>query len=155
LGNQQANAGIYYLKLDSAVKNATNADETLSYTTDDIKISFADTSGIHLGNFSVNAAAGSTSLKAMDSATFDINRPSLVDVNPLKDSTNFTSEINPATETNILDNELNDGVIHEPAGNLQNHYRIFVTTGQLFQSGSMYGAERRLDVGIQSQEANK
>jgi len=155
LGNQKANAGIYYLKLDSLVKDTADLDETLSYTTKDIQISYLDNSGVHLGNFSVNAAAGSTALNAMDSATFDINRPSLVDANPLKDSTNFTSEINPATETNVLDDQLNDGVIHEPAGNLNNHYRMFISTGQLYHTGSMYGAERRLDVGIQSQEVNK
>jgi subtilisin-like proprotein convertase family protein len=155
LGNQKANAGIYYLKLNSAVKDAADADETLSYTTDDIHISYLDNSVVHLGNFSVNAAAGSTALSTMDSATFDINRPSLVDLDPSKDSTSFTSEINPATETNVLDDEVNDEVIHEPAGNLNNHYRMFISTGQLYHTGSMYGAEQRLDVGIQSQETDK
>lgn len=154
LENNRANAGIYYLQLDSAVKDAADQDETLSYTTEDIHINYADTSGVHIGNFSVNAAAGSTSLSAMDSATFDINRPSVVDINPLKDSTNFSSQINPATETNVLE-DVTDGVLHEPAGNLNNHYRMFISTGQLYHTGSMYGAEQRLDVGIQSQGGEK
>jgi hypothetical protein len=153
----ESNAGIYYLQLSSAVKDASNQAETLVYYTQIIQINYLDTANVHFGSYSTNAAAGSAGLSAMDSATFDINRPSVVDIDPFKDSTNFTSEVNPATETNVLEMApgQEDIQVHDPAGNLNNHYRMFISTGQLYHTGSIYGSDQRLDVGIQSQEATK
>jgi len=155
LGNHRANAGVYYFKLSSDVKKSNNLNDTLLYTTKNIHINYVDTTSVHFGNYSTNAAAGSAGLSAMDSATFDINRPSVVDINPRKDSTNFTSAINPATETNVLEMApgQEDTQVHDPAGNLNNHYRMFISTGQLYHTGSVYGSGQRLDIGIQSQEA--
>lgn len=154
VNDKAANAGIYYLVLNSAVKNAGNVSSTLSYTTADISLVYANLNQLHFGVTTVNGAAGSTAMKAMDSATFDIDRPTVGEFNPITDSNHFNSELNPATQTNSV-GDVSDNQFDEPVGDPKNHYRIFVTTGQLFQTGSMYGGSGRLDVGVQSQEANK
>ncbi len=154
MDNKESNAGVYYLVLNSSVKNSSNATEILAYNTNDITLSYANLDQIHFGITTINGAAGSTSMKVMDSATFDIDRPTMGEFNPITDSNHFNSEINPATQTNAV-GDISDNQFDEPVGDPKNHYRIFVTTGQLFQTGSMYGGSGRLDVGVQSQEANK
>ncbi len=154
MDDKESNAGIYYLLLNSTVKNTSNVTQTMSYTTNDISLSYANLNQIHFAVTTTNGAAGSTTMKVMDSATFDIDRPTVGEFNPLTDSNHFNSDINPATQTNAV-GDISDAQLNEAVGNPKNHYRIFVTTGQLFQTGSMYGGSGRLDVGVQSQEANK
>ena len=155
-------AGSYYINLDSQVtNNLTSQQETLSYKTGDIILQYMPTNNVHFGAISTYAGAGTTSLNAMDTATFDINRPPLVNTQGIEDSDSFTAEIDPATETNasnmINENPVNPGQysflpsgFDAPVGKTSNHFRVYVSTGQLIHGLSAYGGGFRLDTGIQS-----
>ncbi|OUR91283.1 hypothetical protein A9Q81_18045 [Gammaproteobacteria bacterium 42_54_T18] len=168
--NNPAQAGVYYIVLNSDVKNSAQQDVILSYTTADITLFDAQLDAVHFGIHSVHAGAGSSGLTAMDMATFDINRPPLADTEGEEDSDSFGNEVDEATLTN-KHNEVFEGPnggfikngMDEPVGDLNRHYRMYISTGQLFFGGSVYGnsgaseeensgENLRLDVGIQSAE---
>lgn len=164
--NTPSHAGIYYVKLHSGVKNSSNQNETLSYTTDYISLAYADLNNLHFGIRSVHAAAGSAGMKAMDMATFDINRPPLDGGQGPEDSDSFKSTVSEATETNETNNLFQNPEdpsqssfeptgMDDPSGNLNKHYRMYISTGQLYHGGSAYGGNFRLDIGVQSAGGNK
>jgi subtilisin-like proprotein convertase family protein len=168
--NQSADAGSYYIKLNSNVTdNGTSQAEVLSYTTGLLNISFLNTANVHVGTFTAFGAAGSASIKAMDTATYDLDRFPLVSETGsqgIEDSDGFTANdlVDDAFETNapIEPTENPPGVysvigdgLDQPAGNLNKHYRMYISAGQLYQGGSMYSGNFRLDTGIQSQEESK
>jgi subtilisin-like proprotein convertase family protein len=159
------NAGIYYLKLYSEVTGSGNPEE-LNYTTEKITLSYNNLNQLHFGSYSVYAAAGTSGIKAMDMATFDIDRP------PYKtdsrgqgaeDSDSFKALADEATETNqsndLFQNPQDPSQfsfvptgMDEQSGNLNKHYRMHISTGQLIHSPPVYGGSFRLDIGIQSSE---
>jgi subtilisin-like proprotein convertase family protein len=160
-----SNAGIYYLKLSSEVQ-ANGVTETISYTSEAINISYQNLTDYHFGIRSVYAAAGTSGMKAMDMATFDIDRPPyLIDGNPQgsEDSDSFKSLADEGTETNqsndLFQNPEDPSQfsfvptgMDEQSGNLNKHYRMHISTGQLIHSPPVYGGSFRLDIGIQSSE---
>lgn len=166
--NLRSNAGVYYVKLNSDVKNVSNINETISYSTQDI-LAQRNPEEIHVGTFSVYGAAGSSSLKAMDSATYDLDRFPLISETGsqgIEDSDGFKADDlqGDAYETNAPNdvNQSSPGVynmiptgIDATAGNQNQHYKMYISAGQLYQGGSMYSGNVRLDVGIQSQEESK
>ena len=166
--NLRSNAGVYYVKLNSDVKNQANTAETISYVTQDI-LAQRNPEAIHVGAFSLFGAAGSPALKAMDSATFDIDRFPLINESGsqgIEDSDGFKADDieGDAYETNAPNdvNQSSPGVyfmaptgMDAAAGNQNQHYKMYISAGQLYQGGSMYSGNVRLDVGIQSQEESK
>lgn len=162
---KSSNAGIYYLKLSSEVQ-ASGVTETISYTSEAINISYQNLTDYHFGIRSVYAAAGTSGMKAMDMATFDIDRPPyLVDGNPkgLEDSDSFKVLVDEGTETNqsndLFQNPEDPSQfsfvptgMDEQSGNLNKHYRMHISTGQLIHSPPVYGGSFRLDIGVQSSE---
>jgi hypothetical protein len=166
--NLRSNAGVYFVKLNSDVKNASNGAETISYTTQDI-LAQRNPEAIHVGAFSLFGAAGSPALNAMDSATFDIDRFPLISESGsqgIEDSDGFKADDieGDAYETNAPNDvsQSSPGVyfmaptgIDVPTGNQNQHYKMYISAGQLYQGGSMYSGNVRLDVGIQSQEESE
>ncbi|GAA6135377.1 hypothetical protein NBRC116188_21670 [Oceaniserpentilla sp. 4NH20-0058] len=166
--NIRSNAGVYFVKLNSDVLNASRNAETLPYTTQDI-LAIKNPEAIHVGMFSLFGAAGTPSLKAMDSATFDIDRFPLMSTSGsqgVEDSDGFKADDleDDAYETNAP-NDVGPSAgggyyavptgMDAPAGNLNKHYKMYISAGQLYQGGSMYSGGVRLDTGIQSQEESK
>jgi len=159
-------AGEYFVTLDSNVRDrTTNETSVVSYQTEDILLQYLPTDSVHLGAFSPYAAAGTTSLKAMDTATFDINRPPLENTNGPEDSDSFTGEVDEATQTNQLNNLLQNAAnpgqysfepsgFNDPVGNPALHYRMHVSTGQLIFSPSAYSTGFRVDQGIQTADTD-
>lgn len=168
--NLRSNAGVYYVKLSSDVKNTANVAETISYSTQNI-LAQKNPEAIHVGAYSVFGAGGSTSLKAMGSATFDIDRFPLMSETGsqgIEDSDGFKPddiegdayETNAPNDVSKISTDPDVYVvtptgIDAPAGNLNKHYKMYISAGQLYQGGSMYSGGVRLDVGIQSQEESK
>lgn len=159
-------AGEYFITLESDVRDSsTNELSVASYQTEDILLQFMPTDSIHFGAVSTYAAAGTTSLRAMDAATFDINRPPLESLTGPEDSDSFTAEVDDATETNSPNNLLQDASnpgqysfepsgFNDPVGNQALHYRMYISTGQLIFSPSAYSTGIRLDQGIQSADTD-
>ncbi len=129
-------------------------------------MAFKNPEDIHLGSFSSYGTGGTASLKAMDMATYDLDRFPLVSESGsqgLEDSDGFKADDieDDEYQTNAPNdvNEISPGVfsvtptgLDAPAGNLNQQYRMYISTGQLYQGGSMYSGSVRLDVGIQSQQ---
>ncbi len=163
--NNRHDAGAYFVKLNSDVKNASNQDEQISYQTLDV-LAFKNPEDIHLGSYSIYGAGGKAGLKAMDMATYDLDRFPLVSESGsqgMEDSDGFKADDieDDEYQTNAPNdvNEISPGVfsvtptgLDEPAGNLNQQYRMYISTGQLYQGGSMYSGRIRLDLGIQSQQ---
>ena len=173
-----AQAGVYYIVLISDVLDSDSNAAELRYTTVDITLFDAQLDTVHWGLHSVHAGAGSLGLAAMDMATFDIDRPPLLvgedDVAGPEDSDSFKVEVDEATSTNqhndLIENPAGSGQysfvtngMGEPEGDINRHFRLFISTGQLFMGGSVYGNSGasgsalsgeglRLDMGIQSAE---
>lgn len=165
LDHKPSNAGMYYLKLSSEVQGPSGT-ETISYTTDAINIAYQNLTGYHFGIRSVNAAAGTSGMKAMDMATFDIDRPPYKTESRnqgAEDSDSFKAVADETTETNqsndLFQNPQNPSQfsfvptgMNEQSGNLNKHYRMHISTGQLIHSPPVYGGSYRLDIGVQSSE---
>lgn len=124
-----------------------------------------------MGSQSYYGAAGSAGMKAMDMATFDIDRPpymvdsegtSIGNQGP-EDSDSFKAVVDDATETNqandLFQNPQDPSQfsfvptgMDDQAGNLKKHYRMHISTGQLIHSPPVYGGNFKLDIGIQTSE---
>ncbi|MGK0248481.1 MAG: subtilisin-like proprotein convertase family protein [Oleispira sp.] len=159
------NAGIYYLELSSDVTDSGNP-EALIYTTKNIALSYNNLNQLHFGSYSTYAGAGTSGLKAMDMATFDIDRPPYKTESRnqgAEDSDSFKALADDGTETNqsndLFQNPQDPSQfsfvptgMNEQSGNLNKHYRMHISTGQLIHSPPVYGGSFRLDIGIQSSE---
>lgn len=167
----EENAGLYYVRLTSRVRLTNGTEVNKEFTTADIAISYNNLSGIHMGSQSYYGAAGSAGMKAMDMATFDIDRPpymvdsegtSIGNQGP-EDSDSFKAIVDDATETNqandLFQNPQDPSQfsfvptgLDDQAGNLKKHYRMHISTGQLIHSPPVYGGNFKLDIGIQTSE---
>ncbi len=166
-----ANAGIYYVKLTSRVRLTNGSEENKVFTTDNIAVSYNNLTGMHMGSQSYYGAAGTAGMKAMDMATFDIDRPPyLIDSEGQstgsqgpEDSDSFKAVVDEGTETNQANDLFQNpqdpsqfsfvpSGMDEQAGNLKKHYRMHISTGQLIHSPPVYGGNFKLDIGIQTSE---
>lgn len=169
LQNKQELAGIYFIKLISDVRNPENQNEQRVYQTGYLSAHIGNNSDVYLGAYGTYGAAGQAGIKAMDMATYDLDRSPLISDSGsqgTEDSDGFKAQDIEGDEyqTNALNdvNENPPGVysltpngIDAPTGNLNQHYRMFISAGQLYQGGSMYSGSVRMDVGIQSQEQSE
>lgn len=159
---EAASAGEYTVSLTATVKPiGGGAESTWAIEGNKAIFTYLGEQSSYIATYSNYAVAGSSAVSAIDMATFDIDRVPLGGGIGMEDSDSFQAIIDEATETNAH-NKLLAGSepgqfsfepsgFNTPEGNLAKHYRLFVSAGQLYQGGSVYGNQYRMDVGIQSQ----
>ena len=143
----ESEPGIYFLRVTANVGGGVGV---MTSTSNQVVVNRRSEGVVHFGLISHQAMGGSTTVKAMDSATFDIDRPRITGSYGIEDSDGFSNRINTATGTNAaLDHSASTPRVIDPAlGDPSKHYRLYSSVGQAMHTPTFYGDDYTFVSGV-------